>query len=150
VVVSTLLQAGGGGEAHLSFASRVRWGGAAPATTSTYRSRLPIDGCVLCQPPAPPVVHVSRSMEVCCAVPATTSTPRSHLAFDGVCAAPVTSSRCSHLVFNVIVPATTSTHCLHLAFDGGRPASSTPSRSRIVFDGGGLPLHTLYFAARVR
>jgi len=150
VVVSTPLQAEGGGEAHLSFASRVRWGGAAPATTSTHRSHLPIDGCVLRRPPAPPVVRVSRSMEVCCAVPATTSTPRSHLASDGGCPAPATSSRRSHLVFDVVVPATTSTHCLHLVFDGGGPASSTPSRSRIVFDGGGLPLHTLYFAACVR
>jgi len=56
---------------------------------STHCSRLAFDGCMLCQPPPPPIVHVLRSMGVCCpppvvrilrsmgvAVPTTTSTRR--------------------------------------------------------------------------
>jgi len=51
---------------HPSFTSRVRWVYALPATTSTHCSRLAFDGCVLSQPPPPPIVRVSRSMGVCC------------------------------------------------------------------------------------
>jgi len=75
---------------HLSYASCDRWVCALPATTSTYRSRLAIDGGVLRQPPAPPVVRISRSMGVCC--------PSHHLhpSFTSrvrwTCAAPATSS----------------------------------------------------------
>ena len=142
---------------HLSLASADRWGCALPATTSTLRSRLAIDGGVLCQPPAPPVVHVSHSMGVCCAshqphpsfasrvrwgcaVRATTSTFRWHLLIDGgvLCQPPAPpvvrvwrsmgvccASHQLHLSFasrdrwGCAVRATTSTLRLHLPIDGG-------------------------------
>jgi len=66
---------------HLSFASRVRWGCPAPATTSIHLLRLVFDGggC------ASHHLHPSFASHVRwgCAVPATTSTCLSRLAFDG-------------------------------------------------------------------
>ena len=68
------------------------------AITSSHRSRLAFDGGVLCQPPPPPVVRVSRSMGVCC--------PSHHLH-------PLFASR---VRWGCALPATTSSR---LAFDGG-------------------------------
>jgi len=60
---------------HPSFTSRVRWVYALPATTSTHCSRLAFDGCVLSQPPPPPVVRPEG---------AATVSSRSRLAFGEV------------------------------------------------------------------
>jgi len=90
-----------------SFASRVRWGCAVPATSSR-RSRLAFDGSVLRQPPAPPIVRVSRSMGVCFA------SHHLHPSF-------VSRIRCGYAL-----PATSSTHRSRLAFYGSVPRQPPP------------------------
>ena len=96
-----------------SFASRVRCGCALAATSSTCRSRFAFDGCVLWQPPTPPVVHVSRPIGWVYALPPTSS-HRSRLAFDaGVLWQPppppvVRVSRSMGVCFG--------SHLLHLSF----------------------------------
>jgi len=141
-----------------SFASRVRWGCALPATTSSHHLRLAFDGGVVYQPP-PPVVRVSRSMGVCCAnhhlhpsfasrvrcgcvVPPTTSSCRSRLAFDAgvVCHPPPPPIVRVSRSMRACCPS--HHHLLSFAsrlrWGCAVPATTSTHRSRLAFDGGVL------------
>ena len=159
------MQAGGSGDGgpsrdrcgcgqHLSFASRVRWGGAAPVTTSTHRSRLAFDGHVLCQPPAPPVVRVSRSMGVCCA------SHHLHLSLASAdrwgCALPATTS--TFVRVSRLMGVCFASHQPHPSFTSGVrwgcavPATSSTFHSRLPINGVCFASHQLHlsFASRDR
>jgi len=136
---------------HPSFASRVRWGCAIPATTSSCRSHLAFDGGVLYQRPPPPVVRVSRSMGVCC--PSHHLHPSFASRVRWGCAAPATiSTRHSRLAFNggalyqppppSIFRVSRSMGCLlpqlnrvSRSMGGAFPAIASTRRSRLAFNG---------------
>jgi len=150
----------------LSFASRVRWGCAVPATSS-HRSRLAFDkgvlwypppsvvrvsrpiGCVLCQPP---VVRVSRPIGCGGCALAPTSIRRSRLTSHWMCGVPATrrSRFASDWVWRVCI----GTH-LHPSFASHVPldvwCASHPSfASRIRLGVCGVPATSIRRLSRVR
>ena len=152
----------------LSFASRVRWGCAVPATSS-HRSRLAFDkgvlwypppsvvrvsrpiGCVLCQPP---VVRVSRPIGCggCALAPTSIrhsrltshwmcgvpATRRSRLASDWVCGVPA-GTCCPRLAFDVCVLCQPPPSVVRVSLSIGRAVRGTTSTPRLHLAFGGCP-----------